>query len=889
MTHFTFPKPAVSARLVCLAVLTGNLLAAGSPPLNLNPDQVTIHPRTTIRLNVLANDSTSAGELLPSTISIETSPKYGTAVVENDGRILYTHTDSSTEADTFTYQVKDSGGNSGAAPVLVSFSKKLRLPNLSFNVPADPPSNSAYQMVDAFPGLSFVEPVCVNSPSGDPKALFILEKSGNVKVIRDVTAQSPSLSVFLDLKEPLKSRNEKLSVTTEQGLLGLAFHPKYQTNGQFFLFYSVTKPDGKTYERVSRFTRSNNSPLTADPASEVVFLEQYDRAGNHQGSCLAFGPDGYLYISVGDEGGQNDQYKNGQLVNQNFFSGILRIDVDKAPSNLDPNPHPSIPLLDGKAAFRVPFDNPFIHRSQGGSWDGSFNGVTLSDLTKVRTEFWATGLRNPWRMSFDKQTGELWVGDVGGELYEEIDLVQKGGNYGWPYREGFESGVRNPLPEETTFASLPPIAAYPHGTGPAQGNSVTGGVVVRGGSLPALEGAYLYSDFLSGNVWALRRPKGEPVQIERLFSQNGISAFGTDPATGDVLAADYTGSRLLRLVAAKEGAGFPQKLSDTRLFVKTADLSPSRGLLPYEINHPAWNDGATSRRWFAYYATEDGQKIKVQWANDGTWKTPLGTLWVQHLDLELEQGHPESKRRIETRLLVRNNSGAYGVTYRWNEEQTDATLVPETGEDTTLLVKKGSETLKQPWHFPGQAECMICHTNSNGNALSFSTRQMNRESIVPGFTGNQIDPFFEHNLFPLPSPKTNPPPSPKAVGMPKFASLENDTASLEDRARSYLAVNCAICHQPGGMAPTAWNVRPEVPLEQTSLLNTLPLNNGGDIHRKLLVPKDTAHSLILTRMQATDGFTRMPLAGPRTTDERAVNLLKAWIDSLQPTGQANAQ
>lgn len=871
---------ALSVLLVGLGGIFWTPRANAAEALHLLPDSVQIHPRNSTVINVLANDRSDSGELRPESLKIAQLPKAGTVQVEEGGRILYVHTGDAVGQDSFFYSVADSRGNTGTAEVRVAFSDSLRLRNLAFNMPGDAPSNAAFQMVEAFPGLVFQEPVWMASPSGEKRRMFVLERKGVIRLVEDVTAKAPAAAEFLNLAALLANRGESLACqSSEQGLLGLAFHPKYAENRQFFLFYSVHDSDGRTFERVSRFCASPSAPGKADPSSEVVLIEQVDRAGNHQGGCLLFGPDGYLYVSVGDEGGQKDQYENAQYIHKNFFSGILRLDVDCTSGNLEPNPHPAVVMREGKASYRIPVDNPYVHTSLGGEWDGKFNGSAAEDLSKIRTEFWATGLRNPWRMSFDSETGELWAGDVGGDRFEEVNLIVKGGNYGWPYREGAGNGVKVPSPAQHGFQSTEPVAAYEHGTRQEQGNSITGGVVVRDAGVPALEGAYLYADFISGNVWALRKQKGEVAKVERLFGKAGISAFGQDPATGQVLAADYTGSRLLRLVAASRGSGFPQKLSDTGLFLKTADLLPNRGLLPYEINHPAWHDGAVSKHWFAYYATEDGQKIKVGWTADGTWSTPLGMLWVQQLDLEMEKGRPETRRRLETRVLVRNNAGAYGVTYRWNDEQTDAVLVSENGDSATFATREEDGLVQRTWRYPGQAECMVCHNSTSGYALSFSTRQMNRETVVPGFSGNQIDLFFKADFFRVSAKPSNQPPPlfPKAASMPKFAALEDPSAPLEDRVRSYLAVNCATCHQPGGLSPTAWNLRPEIPLEQTGILNGAVFNHGGNPERKVVVPGNPAHSLIMSRMQAADGFSRMPPLGTSRTDEAGVSVLRQWL------------
>jgi glucose/arabinose dehydrogenase len=846
------PKPAAAPAAFLLA--TALSLSAQTPAtttIKVYYDQATLHHDGKVLIPVLDNDYDTKGKIDPASLTLVELPKFGSAVPDGKGRVLYTHQTGTPDSDTFKYRVASSTGEIGEATVRVVFGKSLRIPNPTLDVPADPPG-TVYQLVDAFPGVAFTLSTSMDSPPGDTKRLFVLEKGGVVRMVPDVAAAAPVAQDFLDLNKLLAGRGEKISTENEQGLLGIAFHPKFTENGRFYLFYSVILADGIRCERVSCFTVKDGR---ADPASELVLLQQIDQAPNHQGSCLRFGPDGYLYISLGDEGGQNDQFDNTQRIDKNFFSGILRIDVDKKPGSLPPNPHPSIPTDAGVARYSVPPDNPFIHQRQGGAWEGVHNGVRLADPAKVRTEFWATGLRNPWQMHFDPATGDLWVGDVGGGTREEINIVTRGGNYGWPYREGFTNGPKKPRSGETDFQPTDPLFDYTRGTGTGQGVSVTGGLVYQGARLPALAGSYIFADYASGNLWSLRRKSAGPPIATRIAGEAGISSFGTDPSNGDLLMTDHNDKRLLRLVAGKPGSGFPGKLSATHLFISTADLSPAPGVLPYAINHPAWSDGATSRHWIVI----PDEKSRMDWSLSGNWNLPAGTIWIQQLDL--------GGRRIETRLLVKNDAGAYGVSYRWDADQQDATLVAEAGEDLTI-----DSAPPRRWHIPSQSECMICHTRQAGYALSFNTRQLNTASIHPAFPGNQLDLLAKHGFL---------------VGnvgsadtLPKFVPLESNSVALDERARSYLAVNCANCHQPGGLAPTAWDLRPEVPLAETGILTAVGLNSGGDPANKPIVPGDPAHSLILHRMAAANGFQRMPLLGTTTTDQSGVDLLTRWIKEM---------
>lgn len=867
------PRPSFSLSTSLVFITAITYLSAQSPtppprPLVANGDKYTLHPGGQERLPVLSNDYAKVGKMDPQTLVIEIPPTQGQAIVMDGGMIEYTHTGAGFENDSLVYRVATREGQSATAKVSITLSNKLRLINATLNVPAAPPS-TAYEWTDALPGLRFDEPCGLESIVDQSPRLFVLEKkTGIIRMVPDLKAPKPESQIFLDLNALLKSRGEKLATTNEQGLTGIAFHPKHAENRQFFVFYSITKQDGQSYERVSRFERRADHSWLADAASEVVFIEQLDQAPNHQGSSLRFGPDGYLYISLGDEGGQNDQYENGQNISKNFFSGILRIDVDRKPGGLEPNAHPSIPLTDGKARFTIPKDNPFVHQSIGGSWNGQLNGVTLTALDKVRTEFWAIGMRNPWQIHFDAKTGDLWMADVGGGSWEEVNIVTRGGNYGWPYREGLAGGPKKPTAAETAFESVPSLHAYPHGSGTGQGNSITGGLVYHGSRFPELVGKYLFADYTSGNLWSLLRREGKPPVVTRLTGKSAITAFHADPTNGDVLATDYSGGKILRLVAGKPGAGFPQKLSDTRLFTRPSELSPASSVLPYAVNHPAWNDHALSRHWFVM----PDLNSRIEGTRDGNWNFPVGMIWVQHLDLETERGNPKTARPIETRLLVKNEAGAYGVSYRWDDSGTEATLVPESGAETQIMVREQGVSRSQTWRFPAQAECVICHNPNAGFALSLTTRQLNRESILKGFPGNQLDLLSQHGLLAgLSQP---------ASAEPKHASPSDSLAPIAERSRSYLAVNCANCHQPGGLSPTTWNLRPEIALEQTGLINGVVINHGGNTARRIIAPGDAAHSQILTRMTAREGFLRMPLVGTRETDTRAVDLLKQWIMSL---------
>ncbi len=841
-------------------------------PATLPSFALTMNLGRQVRIAPLAE---ATGEVVPTSLAIGTPPASGTAEVQADGTVLYTQINGAPETDGFTLTATNSSGQTATATVSITFESDLRFANPNLNVPAQPPATS-YDAPNAFGTLTFSQPLCLVSPPGDTQRLFVCEKEGLLRMVPDVTANTPTATTFLDLPTLLGSRGESINTDSESGLLGLAFHPDYATNRHFYIFYSVDK-SGLRYQRISRFTTQAGNPAAADTGSELILIEQRDESGNHNGGDLHFGPDGYLYISVGDEGAADDTHINSQRINKDLFSGILRIDVDKTTGNPEPTPHAAIPTDSGVARFSIPADNPFVPPAEGGDWDGTYNGSTVTGT--VRREFWATGLRNPWRMSFDPSTGTLWCGDVGQGAREEIDIITRGGNYGWVFREGTLTGPRTTNPTmPASFDTLyheEPVYEYVrtnNGDMPAEfrGNSVTGGLVYRGGRLAALQGKYVFGDYISGNIWSMDL---DGQNVEFLLGEGGIAGFGSDPSNDDILMADLDSGIVRRITSTTLEDTFPTTLSATGLFADVATLSPAPGLLPYDVNLPFWSDHALKRRWLI---VPDGTST-FTWAEEGQWGLPPGTIWVKHFDLETERGNPETKQRIETRLLVKNADGAYGVSYRWNEEETEAFLVPDVGDEFDLSIEVDGSPTTQTWRIPSRAECLTCHTPQAGHALSFNTRQLNREHDILGFTGNQLTTLSGQGFF------SNPPPSPNLL--PRHLRAGESDYSLEARVRSYLAVNCGYCHMEDGTAPTTWDGRPQLTLAETGLLLGEPNNNGGNTDNKLVVPGDTTHSVLLSRVSASNGFTRMPPIATNELDQSAIDLLTEWITTSLPGRQ----
>ncbi len=739
----------------------------------------------------------------------------------------------------------------------------VRTTNGTLALPAALPTGS-YTASNAFPGLTFSFPVALVAPPGETNRLFVVEQGGAIRVITNLAA--PTSSLFLNLT----SLPGGVRFDGESGVLGLAFHPEYAANRYFYVFYSLLI-GGNRHQRVARMQASATNANVADASSLQPLIDQRDQASNHNGGDLHFGPDGYLYVSVGDEGSSNDSLDNARFITNDFFAAILRIDVDSRTNNLAPNSHPAVRTNAlGQAYYRVPADNPFLGVTQ-------HMGMTFSS-NSVRTEIWATGLRNPWRMAFDPDTSDLWVGDVGQGAREEINVMTNGGgNYGWSFREGsnsFTSGPGGATPP-AGFNPVNPIWDYPR----TSGNSVSGGIVYRGDRFADLRGRYIFGDYGTDRVWALARGPSN-VTVQQIATVPDVVAFGPDPRNGDILAAGIgtapgagTIYRIER--TSTSGTAPPALLSGTGAFSNLTNLAVHSGIVSYDLNVPFWSDYAAKTRWFSITNLSG----TIGFSGEGNWTFPRGMVWIKHFDLEMERGNPASRRKIETRFLVKTADSAYGLSYRWSANETNAFLVPEEGTNVVFQVVAGGVTNAQTWRYPSRGECLACHTAAAGWALGFNTRQLNRGHTHGALTTNQIQMLSDAGYF-----------SGAVTGIHQFAyhpPLADATHGAESRARAYLAVNCAQCHQPFGPARGLFDARAATPTDDAGLINGEVLNTLGNPGARVLVPGDQALSVLLQRLIATNA-PRMPPLATFERDTQAVALVQAWIAEL-PSRQTFAQ
>lgn len=401
-----------------------------------------------------------------------------------------------------------------AAPLLVAF---LALTAAACGGGGDGPgrAQSAARLTRVFERLSFASPVQLLQAPGDGARWWVVEQGGVVKTFENVPDPSDA-TVFVDL-------SDRIDAEGEQGLLGMAFHPDWPRTPEVFLNFV---PNDVLRSHVVRLRAQEGNLLALDPASEQLVLAIDQPATNHNGGGLAFGPDGLLYLGFGDGGGTGDPGNRAQSLTT-LLGKFLRLDVDGT-----------------GAGYDIPADNPFAGNAR------CTRGATPAAPCP---EIWAFGFRNPWRWSFDRETGALWAGDVGQGAWEEIDVVEKGMNYGWRYREGAHcfsppSGCPGPGEVREGAAIVDPVVEY----GRALGFSVTGGYVYRGAAVPALQGRYVFGDFGSGRIFA-HEPGVAGSRTELLDTDANLSSFAEDLA-GELYAVDLGGA-IYRIDGAGSGGG----------------------------------------------------------------------------------------------------------------------------------------------------------------------------------------------------------------------------------------------------------------------------------------------------------------------------------------------
>lgn len=692
-------------------------------------------------------------------------------------------------------------------------------------VVGSPDPLSPYKTVGAFPKLTVKQPLTLTPEPGTDR-LFILQH------LNHWAGPGRLLAVKDD-----QDASEAETLLEIDGLaVGLAFHPDYEHNGYVYIGLNG-KLKGGNSTQVVRYTVDRRPPRRIDPESQLVVIDW--PSNGHNGGDLAFGNDGYLYVSSGDGSSDSDADLTGQTLND-LLAAVLRIDVD----------HP-----DAGRNYSVPKDNPFI------------------DRPGARPEIWAYGLRNPWRLSYDRESGQLWVGQNGQDLWEQVYLIQKGANYGWSISEG--SHIFRANRQAGPDPILPPTAEHHH----SEARSLTGGRVYRGPRLPELVGAYIYGDWSTGRVWGIQHNGTKAIWHRELVDTPfNITGFGTDHA-GELYVIDQiTGFHRLEPTteADKPKQPFPTRLSETGLFVSVAAHRPHVAAIAYDVSTPQWADGATMERFASLPGLERIEQ-KPQPNAGGAWTLPNGSVLTQTLSLDVATAGDKSlRKRVETRLMVRQQGEWTGYSYRWNGEQTDAELVPSAGGSDEFEVPDSTEPTGRRelvWRFPARAECLVCHSRAAGFVLGFSPLQLDRDHDYGGTIDNQLRTLEHIGMFQgaLPARRDD---------RPRLVDSHDAKAPLEARVRSYLHVNCSTCHVKEG----GGNARMELDLTTSKarmgIIGEVPIHDRFDLPDARLVAPGAPERSVLFHRISRRGAGQMPPLGTTEVDREAVELIADWIRGL---------
>jgi putative heme-binding domain-containing protein len=689
-----------------------------------------------------------------------------------------------------------------------------RQPWTTSRIHGSPEPPRPFRVERVYPNITFVNPLDAGTIPGTHR-LVIVEQRGKIWSVEDEKAKEADL--FADLKEFDKEVVETYGVT---------FHPKFAENRQVFIWVNLDahgKPNREDGTRIIRFKMADANPPRIDPKSgEVIFSWL---SGGHNGGNIRFGPDGMLYISTGDSEAPDppDGRNTGQDISD-FLSSVLRIDVD----------HPQ-----AGRPYGIPKDNPFLQ------------------TPGARGEVWAYGFRNPWRMSFDSRRGDLWVADVGWELWEMVHRVERGGNYGWSITEAGKQDV-HPNGQRGPTPIISPVVVHSHD----EAASITGGEVYYGDRLPELQGAYIYGDWQFGTFWSLKTEGSRVVEHRELCRSSLMPAgFGTR-YDGELIICDHGGGGLYRLgrnPEAGKNSDFPKKLSEAGFFADVAKQKPAAGVLPYQINAHRWADFATSERWIGLPGVSKISTAKNEWGVVGRGRLtfPEDTVLALTYSMEMERGNPASKRKIETQIMHFNGLQWGAYSYRWNEAGTDAELVGPKGDEVALDVKDNSApggVRHQNWKFFSRSECLRCHTIWN--------------NFTPGFTGAQLkrDTLDTFDLRADPQPLTDP---------------YGDASDAQWKARSYLHVNCSVCHREAGGGAVRAFMNFDRALKDSRLINEKPvIGSLGLPEARVIATGDPSRSVMLYRM-TTAGRGHMPYLGGKLIDDAGILAVRNWVLSMK--------
>ncbi|MBX3191694.1 MAG: PQQ-dependent sugar dehydrogenase [Labilithrix sp.] len=712
------------------------------------------------------------------------------------------------------------GGDDGGSldgqtpPTRAEFGLDTRPANATCKAPSRPPSTAPVELQRVFAGVNLGTPMMMAQIPGNSTKWYIAQRAGTIASFPTV---NPGATPTQVANLATIANGGPVQQGGEGGLLGMAFHPNFAANGRLYVTWMRTGGPANFRSEVGYLT-SPDGGLTFTTYTPI--LGPFNQpAGNHNGGGIAFGKDGFLYLTFGDGGGGDDQFVKGQLKTE-FFSKVLRIDVDNVP---------------GGSTYGIPNDNPF---KNGGGEPATF----------------AYGLRNPFRFSIDRETGEVWAADVGQNKWEEVNQIKLGGNYGWPCKEGFHDYITGAPKCPSASGLLDPVVEIEHI--PANTRSITGGFVYRGKAIPSFVGTYVFGDYEAQEIYTLEldTTTGEAKATQLADAPAANWASFAEDTDGELYAVGLNGQ--MYKIVAKAGApasNFPDRLSKTGCADPADVKRPATGLVPYGVIAQLWSDGAEKDR---FIALPDGAKITVR--DDGDFDFPNGTVLVKTFSI--------GGKKIETRLLVRHDDGGWaGYTYEWLDDESDAVFLPGSKRKTV-----GSQT----WHYPSRGECVRCHTEPAGRSLGLELPQLNGDFtyVSTNRISNQLKTLEHIDMFdkPLGKPVEQIAAYPDPLG----------TGPVEGRARAYLHANCSHCHRENGGGRGNMVLTFATSLKDTVTCNVDP--EAGDLGiagAKLIVPGDPAKSLLSVRPHAL-GANRMPPIASSLVDTQGVAVLDDWIRSV---------
>ena len=746
-------------------------------------------------------------------------------------------------------------------------------PFLNGNFPDVSMSSQPYR--PAFPNLSFNSPLTFTAVPNSNK-LVVGQRNGEVYWFEnDETVTTKNLLVDL---------SDRVGLVWDGGFLGFAIHPEFGTQGKNYFYMYYTSKDGQGRDYPDAFLtgfgcnredywggflylrRYEVDPVTftLDIASELTMIKMRMFSCTHRGGSMDFGNDGFLYLATGEQ----SAYMKPQIIDTNLDGGVLRLDVNEDPALS----HPPIRRLNqgrfndeiSGVGYGIPNDNPFLSPS-GDNFE----------------EYYTIGHRNPHRMTKDALTGIFYIGEVGENKHEEINVVSKGKNYGWPLYEGNVAGpgvncgvMYNGMSHEA------PLVAFPR----SEANTIIGGYVYRGTKMPELYGKYICADYGTGEeIWSVDINTGAYSLITS-FSPTDVISFGED-GTGELyLLSQGDNVVLYKLVQANESPNdsAPQLLSQTGAFQDLQTLTPNPGVIPYDLIESFWSDGAEKKRWLVVpnNGSHDTAQEKISFSENGDWEFPVGSVLIKHFEMPINELNPSVKKRLETRFSIKASSGHfYFLTYKWNNEQTDALLLDSRLEETIQITTANGSVRNQTWTYPGTPDCISCHNPATKGTLGPRTRYLNRDILYPvtGVSANQLVTLSHLGILDQ-SINNN-----TVLGYQTYKALDDPTASLDEKARSYLDMNCAYCHRPGGTGERAqFDLRLSNDLVQTGLMyagTNSPLGIPGE---RIVVGGDASKSILYHRTESVDPTIAMPPVAKNLVDQKGLDLIELWINQLDP-------